>query len=180
MSPTTRRCLHSRPAAPCQRASARRLKIGRNMSSVAAQQIWPVADNSVNQELTRTRIQRSSANPSEPIKAGGSSGEEIGPFRPARASREQLAGVPVHRVAEALLVRREVAFKHATPRPESVDAGLGIGAYRISYHLGRRRLGQLLESETVDGLAKSADFDIHIFVCSERLDRRGPAGKLLA
>src|SRR5258708_12366818 len=119
-----------------------------------------------------------SANPGEPIKADGSSGEEIGPFHPARASREQLAGVPVHRVAEALLVRREVAFKHATPRPEGFDAGLDIGAHRISYHLGRRRLGQLLESETVDGLAKSADFDIDIFVCSQRLDPPGPAGKL--
>src|SRR5262249_27920728 len=50
----------------------------------------------------------------------------------------------------------------------------------ISYHFGRWRLGQLLESETVDGLAKSADFDIDIFVCSKRLDRRGPARKLLA
>src|ERR1700688_2992257 len=49
---------------------------------------------------------RPSANPVEPIKACGSSGEEISPFRRARAFREQLARVPVDRVAEALLVRR--------------------------------------------------------------------------
>ena len=118
--------------------------------------------------------------PSEPIKACGSSGEEIGPFRRARAFREQLAGVPVDRVAEAFLVGREVAFKHATPRPEGFDAGLDIRAHRIRHRLGRRRLGLLLKSETVDGLAKSADFDIDIFVCGHRLDRRGPEGKLLA
>ena len=40
------------------------------------------------------------------------SGEEINPFRAARVSRKQFAGVPVDRVAEALLVRRKVAFKH--------------------------------------------------------------------
>src|SRR5258708_11340992 len=102
-----------------------------------------------------------SANPGEPIKADGSSGEEIGRFHPARASREQLAGVPVHRVAEALLVRREVAFKHATPRPEGFDAGLDIGADRIRHHLRRWRLVQLFQSETADGLAKSAEFDMY-------------------
>src|SRR5258708_34219010 len=79
---------------------------------------------------------RPSANPVEPIKAGGSSGEEISPFRPARAFREQLAGVPVDRVAEAFLVGREVAFKHATSRPEGFDTGLHIGAHRVRHHLG--------------------------------------------
>src|SRR5438093_13035922 len=92
---------------------------------------------------------RPSANPVELIKACGSSGEAISPFRPAPASRKQFAGVPVDRVAEALLVRREVAFKHATPRAEDLDAGLDIGAHRIRHHLGRWRLGLLLKSETV-------------------------------
>jgi predicted amidohydrolase len=53
-----------------------------------------------------------SANPIEPIKTYGSSGEEVSPFRFARASRKQLACVPIDRIAEAFLVRREVAFKH--------------------------------------------------------------------
>ena len=53
-----------------------------------------------------------SADPADPIKACGRSGEEVGPFCRAGAFREQLAGVPVDRVAEAFLVRREVAFKH--------------------------------------------------------------------
>src|SRR3982074_83538 len=81
--------------------------------------------------------QRPSANPVEPVKACGRSGEEISPFRPARAFREQLAGVPVDRVAEAFLVRREVAFKHATPRAEGFDTGLDIGAHRICRRFGR-------------------------------------------
>src|ERR1700675_381135 len=106
------------------------------------------------------KSQRLSANPVEPIKACGSSGEEISPFRPARASREQLAGVPIYRVAEAFLVRREVAFKHASPRAEGFDAGLDIGAHRVRHCLGRWRLGLFLKSETVDGLAEPADFHI--------------------
>src|SRR5439155_19814844 len=101
------------------------------------------------------------------------------PFRSARASCEQLAGVPVDRIAEPFLVRREVAFKHATPRTEGFNAGLDIRAHRIRHHLRRWRLGLLLKSETVDGLAKSADLDIDIFMCSQRLDRRSPEGKLL-
>src|SRR5207237_694295 len=115
-----------------------------------------------------------------PIKACRSSSEEISPFRPARAFRQQLAGVPVDRIAEAFLVRREVAFKHATPRAEGFDADLDIGAHRVRHRLGRWRLGLLLKSKTVDGLAKSADFDIDIFVCGQRLDRRSPARELLA
>src|SRR5580700_6781971 len=41
----------------------------------------------------------------------------------------------------------------ARPDPrgsEGFDAGLDIGADGIRHHLGRRRLGELLESETVD------------------------------
>src|SRR3984893_17950101 len=129
--------------------------------------------------ISLPRLGSMSANPVEPIKARSGSSEKVGPFCRARAVREPLAGVPVDGVAEAFLVRREVAFKHATPRPEGFDAGLDIGAHRIRGHLGRRRLGEFLKSETVDGLAKSADLDIDVFVCGQRLDRRGPEGKLL-
>src|SRR5689334_13892277 len=99
-----------------------------------------------------------SADPVESIKSCGGSSEEISPVRSARASSEQLAGVPVDRIAEAFLVGREVAFKHATPRTEGFNAGLDIGAHRIRHRLRRWRFGLLLESETVDSLAKSADF----------------------
>jgi hypothetical protein len=119
------------------------------------------------------------ANPADPIKACGSSGEEISPFRRACASREPLAGVPVDGVGEAFLVRRKIAFKHGTARSKGFDAGLDIGTHGIRHRLGGRRLGLLLESETVNGLAKSADFDVNVFVCGEGLDRRGPAWKFL-
>src|SRR5262249_62119116 len=99
--------------------------------------------------------------------------------RSAAVFGPQLVGVPVDRQAEAFLIRPEVAFKHATPRGEGSKAGLDIGAHRIRHHLRRWRLGLLLKSETVDGLAKSADFDIDVFVCSQRLDRRSPERKLL-
>src|SRR5205807_4490605 len=50
--------------------------------------------------LPTSHQRRPSANPVESIKACGSSGEEISPFRPARASRKQFAGVPVDRSEE--------------------------------------------------------------------------------
>jgi hypothetical protein len=112
---------------------------------------------------------RPSANRVKATNARGSSGEEISPFRAARAFRKQFAGVPVDRVAETFLVRRKVAFKHATSRPEDFDTGLDIGAHRIRHHLGRRRLGLLLKSKTVDGLAEPADFDVDIFVAASAL-----------
>src|SRR6266436_2340930 len=55
---------------------------------------------------------RPSANRVKTIKACSSAGEEISPFRRACTPRKQLAGTPEHRVAEANLVRREVAFNH--------------------------------------------------------------------
>src|SRR5260370_34742575 len=65
---------------------------------------------------------RPSANRVKTIKACDSVGEEISHFRRACTPREQLAGIPEHRVAEADLVRRKVAFKHRTPGPEGFYA----------------------------------------------------------
>src|SRR5260370_7892606 len=106
---------------------------------------------------------RPSANRVKTIKACDSVGEEISPFRRACTPREQLAGIPEHRGAEADLVRREVAFKHRTPGPEGFDAGLHIGAHRIRHHLGRRRLVLLLKSKAVVGLSTPPTFPIHLF-----------------
>src|SRR3954464_5921351 len=104
--------------------------------------------------MTRASMLR---NPVEPIETLRGAEEQVGFFRRARALRENLAGVPEHRIAVRALVDREVALEHSARRTERRDAGFNVGLPRIGERLRRRRVGKLLEAEAPDAHAKPAE-----------------------
>src|SRR5215213_4116526 len=113
----------------------------------------------------------------EPVKPLRGAEEQIVPLRGARALRQNLAGVPEHRIAVRALVDGEVALEHPTRRPERRDAGLDIGPPRAGEHLRRRRIRVLLEAEAADTHAEPAELHINVRPLRQRFNRLLPARK---
>src|SRR5712671_1903292 len=93
------------------------------------------------------RLQRQD---SKAVEARRCAGKEVGLFRSAGAFGEKLAGVPEHRVAVGAPVDWKIALEHRARWTERLDAGLDVRMPGSREHLGRWRLGLLVEAEAAD------------------------------
>src|SRR5439155_15945047 len=118
-----------------------------------------------------------SAGQVEAVEPHCGTGKEVGLLGIACALRQQLAGVPEHRIAVGALVDGKVALEHASRGGERIDAGLDIRTPRICQHLRRWGLGLLVEAEATQAHTEATEFDVDVRTGGERLDRRGPDRK---
>src|SRR3954454_7421447 len=96
---------------------------------------------------TRPGMTKLLTNPVEPIEAFRGAEKQIVLLSCARAFRQNLAGVPEHRIAVGTLVDREIALEHPACRPERRDARFDVGLPGIGERLRGRRVGKLLKAE---------------------------------
>src|ERR1051325_1296355 len=106
---------------------------------------------------TRPGMTKLLTNPIQPIEPLRRPQKQIRFLTRARAFRENLAGIPEHRIAIRALVDREVALEHRARRPERRNAGLDVGLPGIGQRLRGRRIGKLLEAEAADAHAEPAE-----------------------
>src|SRR5262249_49576981 len=93
----------------------------------------------------------------------------------AGAAGQNLARVPVRRIAVSALVDREVALEHAALGAEAFDAGLEIRPPGICQCLGGERVLVLVEIETADAHAEPPELHVCVRTTRERPDRDRPA-----
>src|SRR6516164_11869900 len=96
-------------------------------------------------------------------------------FRRRGARGDALERIPQLGVAAGLLVRREIAFKHAAVGPKGFDAGLDILAPRRGEVFGRWRRVALVEAEAERGHADAAELDIDVRAFRQIADVLFPA-----
>src|SRR4051794_11902956 len=85
---------------------------------------------------TRPGMTKLLTNPVEPIEALRGAEKQIVFLRRARTFRQNLAGVPEHRIAVRTLIDRKVALEHSARGTECRDAGLDVGLPRVGERLG--------------------------------------------
>src|SRR5436305_5503268 len=124
---------------------------------------------------TRPGMTKLPTNPVEPIETLRGAEKQIVLLSCARAFRQNLAGVPEHRIAVRTLVDREVALEHAARRAERRDARFDVRLPGIGERLRGRGVGELLEAEAADAHAEPAKFHGNVRAFCEGFDRLLPA-----
>src|SRR5205085_5969478 len=126
---------------------------------------------------TRPVMTKLWADPVEPIEPLRGAEEQIVFLVRARTLRQNLAGVPEHRIAIRALVDGEIALEHAARRAEGRDTGFDIGPPRIGERLRGRRIGELFEAEAANAHPEPAELHVDIRPLRQRLNGCLPAGE---
>src|SRR5882757_5753987 len=98
----------------------------------------------------------------EPVEPLRRPDEQVGLLGRARALRQDLAGVPEHRITVGALVDREIALEHRALWPEGVDARLDIRPPSVSEPLRGRRIGTRVEPVAAQPHAEATELHVNI------------------